>query len=80
MSVGGRGRFQSDAADRRAIVEELRRNLLVEAAAGTGKTTSLVDRMLALVAEGEATVDRICAVTFPVKAAAERCATCAKCC
>ncbi|HSD72963.1 MAG TPA: UvrD-helicase domain-containing protein [Thermoanaerobaculia bacterium] len=71
MSVRGRGRFQSDAADRRAIREELRRNLLVEAAAGTGKTTSLVDRMLALVAEGEATADRICAVTFTVKAAAQ---------
>ncbi|HSE62883.1 MAG TPA: UvrD-helicase domain-containing protein [Thermoanaerobaculia bacterium] len=71
MSVSGRGRFQSDAADRRAIREELRRNLLVEAAAGTGKTTSLVDRMLALVAEGEATVDRLCAVTFTVKAAAQ---------
>jgi ATP-dependent helicase/nuclease subunit A len=71
MSASGRGRFQSDAGDRRAIREELHRNLLVEAAAGTGKTTSLVDRMLALVAEGQATVDRLCAVTFTVKAAAQ---------
>jgi len=69
--VSGRGRFQSDAADRRTIREELGRNLLVEAAAGTGKTTSLVDRMLALVREGRTTVDRLCAVTFTVKAAAQ---------
>jgi ATP-dependent helicase/nuclease subunit A len=66
-----RARFRRDEADRQAIRTDLESNMLVEAAAGTGKTTSLVDRMLALVVEGKAPVDRICAVTFTVKAAAQ---------
>jgi ATP-dependent helicase/nuclease subunit A len=66
-----RARFRRDESDREAIRRDLDANLLVEAAAGTGKTTSLVDRMLALVREGKATVDRVCAVTFTVKAAAQ---------
>jgi ATP-dependent helicase/nuclease subunit A len=69
--VSTRARFRRDEPDREAIRTDLDSNLLVEAAAGTGKTTSLVDRMLALVREGKATVDRICAVTFTVKAAAQ---------
>jgi ATP-dependent helicase/nuclease subunit A len=60
-----------DHSDRQAIVDELGTNLLVEAAAGTGKTTSLVDRMLALVRQGRVPVERLCAVTFTVKAAAQ---------
>lgn len=66
-----RNRFRRDEPDREAIRTDLDSNLLVEAAAGTGKTTSLVERMLALVREGKAPVDRICAVTFTVKAAAQ---------
>jgi ATP-dependent helicase/nuclease subunit A len=66
-----RARFRRDEPDRQAIRTDLEVNLLVEAAAGTGKTSSLVDRMLALVREGKASVDRICAVTFTVKAAAQ---------
>jgi ATP-dependent helicase/nuclease subunit A len=69
--VSERGRFRSDEADRQAIRRDLDTNLLVEAAAGTGKTTSLVERMLAIVREGKATVERLCAVTFTVKAAAQ---------
>ena len=46
-----------DAEQRRLILEELDRNLLVEAAAGTGKTTSLVGRMAALLRTG--TCERI---------------------
>ncbi|HEX9285994.1 MAG TPA: UvrD-helicase domain-containing protein [Thermoanaerobaculia bacterium] len=69
--MSGRGRFRSDEADRQVIRQDLDTNLLVEAAAGTGKTTSLVERMLAIVREGRATVDRLCAVTFTVKAAAQ---------
>lgn len=53
------------------IREDLERNLLVEAGAGSGKTTSLIDRMVALVRSGACTVDRIAAVTFTRKAAAE---------
>ena len=52
-------------------MEDLERNLLVEAGAGSGKTTSLVDRMVALVRNRACTVDRIAAVTFTRKAAAE---------
>ena len=48
-----------DAAARRAIAEELGTTMLVEAAAGTGKTTSLVDRMVALVATGTARVENL---------------------
>jgi ATP-dependent helicase/nuclease subunit A len=59
-----------DAAARRRIRDTIDRNLLVEAAAGTGKTTSLVDRMVALVGSGTP-VDRLCAVTFTIKAAAQ---------
>jgi ATP-dependent helicase/nuclease subunit A len=69
--VSTRARFRRDEPDRQAIRTDLETNLLVEAAAGTGKTTSLVDRMLALVREGKAPVDRLCAVTFTVKAAAQ---------
>jgi ATP-dependent helicase/nuclease subunit A len=69
--VSARARFRRDEPDRQAIRTDLETNLLVEAAAGTGKTTSLVDRMLALVREDRASVDRICAVTFTVKAAAQ---------
>ena len=45
--------------------------MLVEAAAGTGKTTSLVDRMVNLVGTGRARASNIAAVTFTVKAAAQ---------
>ena len=45
--------------------------MLVEAAAGTGKTTSLVARMINLLREGRCRVDQIAAVTFTRKAAAE---------
>ena len=42
-----------DQAQRNAIVDDLDATMLVEAAAGTGKTTSLVARMTALVAAGD---------------------------
>jgi len=60
-----------DEPARRAIAEDLGTTLLVEAAAGTGKTKSLVDRMTALVATGATTVDRLSAVTFTIRAAAQ---------
>jgi ATP-dependent helicase/nuclease subunit A len=70
MSPEGKPTFP-DLADRLAIVDELSRNFLVEAAAGTGKTTSLVDRLVALLAKGETTIEHVAAVTFTIKAAAE---------
>jgi ATP-dependent helicase/nuclease subunit A len=60
-----------DAEARRAIREDLEVSLLVEAAAGTGKTTSLIDRMTALVRRGAAAIDHLSAVTFTIRAAAE---------
>ncbi|HUG39724.1 MAG TPA: UvrD-helicase domain-containing protein [Longimicrobiales bacterium] len=60
-----------DEAARARIREDLGTNLLVEAGAGSGKTTALVDRMVALVLSDTAPVDRIAAVTFTRKAAAE---------
>jgi ATP-dependent helicase/nuclease subunit A len=58
-----------DARD--LMASELDKNLLVEAAAGTGKTTSLVTRMINLIREGKSQVDKLAAVTFTRKAAAE---------
>jgi ATP-dependent helicase/nuclease subunit A len=60
-----------DAEARRQIAEDLDTNLLVEAGAGSGKTTALVGRMAALVRTGRARVEQIAAVTFTRKAAAE---------
>lgn len=61
-----------DQAERDRIVSDLDRNLLVEAAAGTGKTTSMVERMVALLATGRCgSIRNLAAVTFTRKAAAE---------
>ncbi|HYX21508.1 MAG TPA: UvrD-helicase domain-containing protein, partial [Thermoanaerobaculia bacterium] len=71
MKRSERSRALPDDAAREAIREDLGTTMLVEAAAGTGKTESLVDRMVALVRKGETTIDRLSAVTFTIKAAAE---------
>ena len=60
-----------DQAARDLIVQELDRNVLVEAAAGTGKTTSLVARMVNLIRRGKCQIGTLAAVTFTRKAAAE---------
>ena len=60
-----------DSAARQAIVTDLDTCQLVEAGAGSGKTRSLVERMVALIRENKCTVDKIAAVTFTRKAAAE---------
>ena len=61
----------SDADARRAIAEDLDATLIVEAAAGTGKTTELVRRILETLSTGRATMVQIVAVTFTEKAAGE---------
>src|SRR5262245_14526535 len=61
----------ADQADRDRIRDDLSATLLVEAAAGTGKTTALVGRMLAALASGSARLDRMVAVTFTDAAAGE---------
>jgi len=60
-----------DQAARDRISRDLGTTFLVEAGAGSGKTKSLVDRMIALLAGGRATIDTLAAVTFTRKAAAE---------
>jgi ATP-dependent helicase/nuclease subunit A len=60
-----------DEEARQKIQTALDTTLLVEAGAGSGKTHSLVDRMLALLASGRAKINTFAAVTFTRKAAAE---------
>ena len=66
-------RATADAEDRVRIHGDLDRSYVVEAAAGTGKTTELVARIINVLASGHAgaTVDSIVAVTFTEKAAGE---------
>jgi ATP-dependent helicase/nuclease subunit A len=60
-----------DAGARRRIRVEFGATFFVEAAAGTGKTTALVGRIVGLIRAGAGTLDRIVAVTFTEKAAGE---------
>ena len=61
----------NDQADRLLIRHGLDETVIVEAAAGTGKTTELVARILNVLAVGRARIDQIVAVTFTEKAAGE---------
>jgi ATP-dependent helicase/nuclease subunit A len=61
----------ADQHDRDRIADALDDTLVVEAAAGTGKTTELVKRILRVLASGRTTVGSIVAVTFTEKAAGE---------
>ncbi len=63
-------RRPSDCSARREIVEERERNVVVEASAGTGKTTLLVERVVALVRDG-ADLESLAVVTFTEAAASE---------
>jgi len=60
-----------DQADREAIRASLDETLVVEAAAGTGKTTELVARVMSLLKSGKAKLSTLVAVTFTEKAAGE---------
>lgn len=55
----------------RTAIRTRNKNLLVSAAAGSGKTMVLVDRILELITEGEADVDEMLIVTFTNLAATE---------
>jgi ATP-dependent helicase/nuclease subunit A len=61
----------ADQAARDRIERDLGTTFLVEAGAGSGKTRSLVRRMVAVLATGRAAIDTLAAVTFTRKAAAE---------
>ena len=60
-----------DAAERERIRTSLDETLVVEAAAGTGKTSELVARLVNVLAEGRGTVQTVAALTFTEKAAGE---------
>jgi ATP-dependent helicase/nuclease subunit A len=60
-----------DQAARDRITEDLDTTLFVEAGAGSGKTSALVGRVLALVKGGQVGLRRIAAITFTEKAGAE---------
>ena len=61
----------ADQAARDAIVQNLDQNMVVVAGAGTGKTHSLVQRIVALITTGRAGMGGIAAITFTEAAAAE---------
>ena len=61
----------ADQRVRDRIRTDLDTTLIVEAAAGTGKTTALVNRIIAMLATARAELGRIVAVTFTEKAAGE---------
>jgi ATP-dependent exoDNAse (exonuclease V) beta subunit len=70
--AGGRpGAVLADQPARDRIRSNLDATLVVEAAAGTGKTTALVGRMVAALMAGRAQLDRVVAVTFTELAAGE---------
>ena len=69
--TGQAARPLADETARRRIREALNESQLVEAAAGTGKTTVLVERLVAILEEGLGRVDGLAAVTFTRKAAGE---------
>lgn len=60
-----------DERERRRAANDLGSSLCVEAGAGTGKTTLLVDRYLSIVSSGGARCVEIVAITFTEKAAGE---------
>jgi ATP-dependent exoDNAse (exonuclease V) beta subunit len=60
-----------DAAERERIRTSLDETLVVEAAAGTGKTSEMVERLVNVLASGRGTVQSIAALTFTEKAAGE---------
>lgn len=59
-----------DTESRKKIISETDKNFFVEAGAGSGKTTMLVNRMVAMV-ENDIPIGKICAITFTKAAAAE---------
>jgi ATP-dependent helicase/nuclease subunit A len=60
-----------DLEARKIVLNVLNKNLLVEAGAGSGKTTILIDRIVALLKKKEMEIGQLAAITFTRKAAAE---------
>ena len=60
-----------DGAEREQIASQFEQNFLVEASAGSGKTHSLVGRLVGGILQGAYQIEKLAAVTFTRKAAAE---------
>ncbi len=70
--MSGPIRRPADQAERERVRNDLAHSYIVEAAAGTGKTTELVARIVNVLASGSArSIENIVAVTFTEKAAGE---------
>lgn len=63
--------IEQDQRARDRILNELTTTFIVEAGAGSGKTTSLVGRIINLIRSGNANIHNIAAITFTKKAASE---------
>lgn len=61
----------TDLVDRLKASEDLGATFLVDAGAGSGKTTVLLSRIMAILKSGKGTLDRVAAITFTEKAAGE---------
>ena len=57
------------------VIDSRNRNLLVSAAAGSGKTAVLVERIISMISEGThpLNIDQLLVMTFTNAAASERC-------
>jgi len=71
MPADGTAELLVDDAARRRIQDDLDATLFVEAGAGSGKTTALVDRVVALVTTGTVELSAVAAITFTEKAGLE---------
>ncbi|MQA73631.1 MAG: AAA family ATPase [Solirubrobacterales bacterium] len=69
--AGGRAGPVEPTDEQRAAIAARRRDAFLEAGAGTGKTTVLVERYCAAITEDEVEVEAILALTFTDRAAAE---------
>ena len=60
-------------SEQRQVIDLRDRNILVSAAAGSGKTAVLVERIIAEISEGDSPkdIDKLLVVTFTKAAAAE---------
>lgn len=63
-------KFMTDEEARNIVINRINQNVFTPAGAGSGKTTSLVSRLVTMVKNGRR-VDKICTITFTVNAANE---------